>query len=201
MSNLAWDAQLAARIVRPLCNSWVTPNHLTTLRLLTGVGAIFLFGEGEWLNLAAWLWVLSVFLDHADGELARMSGKHSPLGHLYDLAVDALVTIGVFIGIGWGLTYSVPDAEGGPLFMGLVTGVAVATIFHLRHKIEHGLGKAVTKQPAFAGFEPEDTLYLLPLITWLDDLRVFLLVATLITPLMAILVARLYFAQLRKVDF
>jgi archaetidylinositol phosphate synthase len=116
----------------------------------------------------------------------------------HDLAADALVTIGVFIGIGWGLTYSNPDAEGWSLLMSLVTGVALATTFYLRHKIEQRLGKAVTRQPAFAGFEPEDTLYLLPLIIWLDDLMVFLLVVTLITPLIALSAVRLYFTQFHK---
>jgi archaetidylinositol phosphate synthase len=68
----------------------------------------------------------------------------------HDLAADALVTIGVFIGIGWGLTYSNPDAEGWSLLMSLVTGVALATTFYLRHKIEQRLGKAVTRQPALS---------------------------------------------------
>lgn len=191
MTNTPWDARLAARIVRPLCNSWVTPNHLTTLRLLTGLGAALLFGDGQWHNLAAWLWVLSTFLDHADGELARISGKKSLLGHSYDLVTDALVTIGLFIGIGWGLVDS--SLEEWARLMGSVTGSAIAIIFYLRNKIEHRLGKAETKQPIFAGFEPEDTLYLLPLIIWLDGLVVFLSVATLVTPFVAIFVIRQYY--------
>lgn len=186
-TNAPWDARLAARIVRPFCNSWVTPNHLTTLRLLSGLGAALLFGGGEWLNLAAWLWVLSTFLDHTDGELARMSGKQSRLGHTYDLFTDALATISLFIGIGWGLTNSFLGEWA--LMMGLITGSAIAIIFHLRNKIEQHSGKAATKQPDFMGFEPEDTLYLLPLVVWLDGLAGFLSVATLITPLVAIFIA------------
>lgn len=193
MANIPWDARLAARIVRPLCNSWVTPNHLTTLRLLTGLGAALLFGDGKWLDLAAWLWVLSTFLDHTDGELARISGKKSPLGHRYDLLTDALVTISLFIGIGWGLI----DSSLGQWAraMGLITGSAIAIIFYLRNKIEHHLGKAVTKQPVFAGFEPEDALYLLPLVIWLNGLVGFLSIATLVTPLVAIFVARQYYLR------
>lgn len=192
-TNAPWDARLAARIVQPFCNSRVTPNHLTTLRLLSGLGAALLFGGGEWLNLAAWLWVLSTFLDHTDGELARMSGKQSRLGHTYDLYTDALATISLFIGIGWGLTNSFLG-EWTPM-MGLVTGSAIAIIFHLRNKIEQHSGKAATKQPDFMGFEPEDTLYLLPLVVWLDGLAGFLSVATLITPLVAIFSARQYYLR------
>ena len=40
------------------------------------------------------------FLDHTDDELARMSGKSRRIGHLYDLASDALMTILLFIAIG-----------------------------------------------------------------------------------------------------
>ena len=37
------------------------------------------------------------FHDHTDGELARIGGKTSRIGHLYDLASDAAVTILLFI--------------------------------------------------------------------------------------------------------
>src|ERR1700685_42929 len=86
-----WDARLARRFVAPLKDSWVTPNHLTTVRLGVGLAAAaaFLPGTYGWSNLAALLLVVSNFLDHTDGELARMSGKSSRIGNIYDLASDA----------------------------------------------------------------------------------------------------------------
>src|SRR6266404_2102419 len=101
-----WDARLARRLVAPLKDSLVTPNHLTSVRLAIGLAAAaaFLPGTYGWSNLAALLLVLSNFLDHTDGELARISGKTSRIGHLYDLASDAVVTILLFIAIGVGLT-------------------------------------------------------------------------------------------------
>src|ERR1700683_867295 len=100
-----WDARLARRLVTPLKNSWVTPNHLTSIRLGVGLAAAaaFLPGTYGWSNLAALLLVLSNFLDHTDGELARMTGKTSRIGHLYDIASDAVVTILLFIAIGIGV--------------------------------------------------------------------------------------------------
>jgi archaetidylinositol phosphate synthase len=79
-----WDARLARRLVAPLIDSWVRPNHLTTLRLTVGLAAAaaFLPGSYGWSNVAALLLVLSNFLDHTDGELARMSGKTSRIGHI-----------------------------------------------------------------------------------------------------------------------
>src|ERR1700726_1292010 len=100
-----WDARLARRLVAPLIHSWVSPNHLTTLRLGVGLAAAAAFTPGTygWANLAALLLVLSNFLDHTDGELARISGKGSRLGHYYDLASDALITVCLFIAIGVGV--------------------------------------------------------------------------------------------------
>lgn len=78
-----WDARLARWLIGPLKNSWVTPNHLTTVR--SGVGpaaaAAFIPGSYLWSNVAALLLVLSNLLDHTDGELARLSGKTSRVGH------------------------------------------------------------------------------------------------------------------------
>src|SRR5271168_4683237 len=90
-----WDARLACRLITPLKDSWVTPNYLTSVRLFVGVAAAaaFLPGTYGWSNIAALLLVISNFLDHTDGELARLTGKSSRFGHWYDLASDALVTV------------------------------------------------------------------------------------------------------------
>ncbi|HEV3105536.1 MAG TPA: CDP-alcohol phosphatidyltransferase family protein, partial [Trinickia sp.] len=76
-----WDARLARRLVTPLKNTRITPNHLTTLRLLTGLAGAACLAQGglTWTNAGALLVVLSNFLDHTDGELARISGKSSKL--------------------------------------------------------------------------------------------------------------------------
>src|SRR5450631_3740504 len=50
-----WDARLARRLAALLQDSWVTPNHLTTVRLLFGVAAAAAFTPGSYVcsNLAA----------------------------------------------------------------------------------------------------------------------------------------------------
>lgn len=95
-----WDARLARSLVRPLVDTAVTPNHLTTLRLLIGLAGALCLAQGGfgWINAGALLIVLSNFVDHTDGELARISGKSSKIGHFYDLAADALVTVTVQVG-------------------------------------------------------------------------------------------------------
>ena len=145
-----------------------------------GGALAFTPGTWGWTNLAALLVIVSNFLDHTDGELARISGKTSRIGHLYDLASDALVTILLFCCIGVGVAASAHAA----MPFGIPAGArgrrgrrAVALIFYLRMRIEELLGKSGTRQSSLAGFETEDVLYLLPLVTLFGGLTPFLLAA------------------------
>jgi phosphatidylglycerophosphate synthase len=177
-----WDARLARRLIAPLRDTWVTPNHLTTVRLLVGVAAALAFVPGTYVasNVGALLLILSNFLDHTDGELARMSGKGSRFGHYYDLASDAAITIMLFIAIGIGV------GERASAGLGAVAGVTIALIFFLRMRIEAAGGKTASRQGSLGGFETEDVLYLLPLVTLFDVLQPFLLAASIGAPLFAI---------------
>jgi archaetidylinositol phosphate synthase len=195
-----WDARLARCLVTPLKDSWVTPNHLTTVRLGVGIAAsaAFIPGTYGWSNLAALLLILSNFLDHTDGELARMTGKSSRIGHIYDLASDAAVTILLFIAIDVGVDAFPESAVPIPaVALGLIAGCAVALVFFLRMRIEDMAGKAAIQQPALGGFEVEDVLYLLPLVTLSDAVTPFLIAAALCAPLFAVWVAIDYRRVLR----
>ncbi len=189
MAQRPWDARLARHLVAPLKDSWVTPNHLTTVRLGVGLAAAaaFLPGTYVWSNLAALLLVLSNFLDHTDGELARISGKSSRIGHVYDLASDAVVTILLFIAIGIGVGDNPANSlQIPPAVLGLLAGCAIALIFFLRMRIEDMAGKAASRQGSLGGFETEDVLYLLPLVTLGDAVLPFLVAAALCAPLFAV---------------
>jgi archaetidylinositol phosphate synthase len=196
-----WDARLARRLVTPLVNTWVTPNHLTTLRLLIGLAGAFCLARGgfAWANSGAFLIVLSNFVDHTDGELARIGGKSSRIGHFYDLACDALVTVLLFVGLGLGIG---PVHEAGRVLpgglLGGLAGVAVAVIFFLRMRIEDMEGKSGTKQATVAGFETEDVLYLLPLVTLTGIITPFVVAASIGAPLFAIWVIVDYRRALRR---
>jgi phosphatidylglycerophosphate synthase len=149
--------------------------------------AAFLPGTYAWSNAAALLLILSNFLDHTDGELARISGKTSRIGHLYDLASDAAVTVLLFIAIGIGVAAQQRTAAPiSPPVLGLVAGCAVALIFLLRMRIEDMVGKTANQQASFGGFETEDVLYLLPLVTLSHGMVPFLTAAALCAPLFAV---------------
>lgn len=70
-------------------------------------------------------------------------------GDINDIACDAAIHILVFVAIG----YSLMDSQLGiwALLMGIVSGLSVACIFHLRNEMEQQFGKDATRQPHFAG--------------------------------------------------
>ncbi len=206
-----YDARLARWLVTPLQHTCITPNHLTSLRLLIGTACALAFSQGSYgfNNLGAWLLVLSNFVDHTDGELARISGKTSRLGHFYDLASDGFVTVALFVGISIGV-----GAVQGPYLLddlpltaasllvsaptlGWLAGIAVALMFVLRLQIEERMGKAGTQQASVGGFETEDILYLMPLVTLLDGTQAFLVAAAIGAPLFALWVVWDYWRGLR----
>ena len=188
--NKPWDAQLAFRLIYPLRNTFITPNHLTSLRLFFGISAcVFLsIGEYTYSNIGAICFVLSNFLDHADGELARLTGKISHKGHYYDLASDAIVNILLFLGIGIGLMNN--NFGNHVVIMGIIAGISVAVIFHLRNKIEKQIGKNNARQPHRGGLEAEDVLYVLPIITFLQLDYYFLILAAFGAPSFSLWVAK-----------
>lgn len=192
------DARLARWLVRPLRHTWVTPNHLTTLRLLLGLCACVCLARGGygWANAGALCFAVSHFLDHADGELARLTGKMSKAGHRYDLASDALVNVLLFASLGLGLRHGGMSAAALPL--GLLAGLAVAAVFHMRMVIEDALGRDGARQPNIGVAESEDVLYLLPVVAFFDQLAPFLLAASIGAPLFALWVLRDYLALKRE---
>jgi len=198
-----WDARLARVLVTPLADTWVTPNHLTTVRLAVGLAAAAAFTPGTygWSNIAALLLALSNFLDHTDGELARISGKSSRIGHLYDLACDAVVTILLFMAMGAGVAaHSATVLQSPPALLGALAGGAVALIFYLRMRIEELAGKAASRQGSVGGFETEDVLYLLPLVTLFNGVVPFLVAASVGAPLFALWVIIAYRRVTRRLQ-
>ncbi|RMF82238.1 MAG: CDP-alcohol phosphatidyltransferase family protein [Nitrospirae bacterium] len=187
-----FDARLARWLVRPLAATRVTPNHLTTLRLLLGLAAAagVAAGTPRAALAGAWLFALSNLADHTDGELARLTGQSTPWGHRYDLACDVGVHALFFAALGWGLRAG-PLGAWAPL-LGLAAGGSVATIFALRMGIEGRLGKAGARLPALAGFEIEDCLYLVPLVAHAGGLPLLLGGAAAGAPLFALWLVRAY---------
>lgn len=189
MSHDTWIHRCVRLGVRPLRATPVAPNHLTTLRLLTGLGASLLLAVGGTaaLGWAAWLFLLSLLLDRADGELARLSGKQSPFGHRYDLVADGVCNSLAFVGLGFGLR----TGALGPwaVFMGVLAGLAIAAMFHLLWRLER-VAANVPSLGSVAGFDPDDALLLVPVLLWLGLAEYLLVAAAAAAPACALVLYR-----------
>ncbi len=198
MSHDTWLHKIArVAIVRPLVPTRVTPNHLTTVRIIAGVSAAGALSIGQlgWSAAGAGLFIVSMLLDRADGDLARLTGRTSPGGHTYDLFADALCNALIFVGLGIGLRGS--DFGFWAIPMGLLAGAAVATVLLLVVRIEALQGARAAEIGSFMGFDPDDAMLFVPLailIGWNEGL---LVAATIGAPAFALLFAVLFRRALR----
>ena len=173
-------------LIRPLVNTPVTPNHLTTLRLLTGIAAAVAFAMGDyfWTVWGGVLYAFSALLDRAVGELARLSGKMSVGGHWFDLYADSLVNVALFIGIGIGLTESVLGHWAWK--MGLLSGFSIAATFWIVFRL-HESGSHPSEAFNYPdGFDLDDSLFLVCIFAWFDGLLPLLIAASVCAPLFLI---------------
>lgn len=166
MSHNTWIHRIVRVGVRPLVRTPVMPNHLTTLRLATGLGATAAYAVGGpgWSLWAGAIFVVSVLLDRADGELARLADRRSPGGHRYDLMADTICNAAIFIGIGIGLRHGPLGLWAGVL--GVVAGLAVAVVLMMVLRLEALDGSRAAEFDSAAGFDADDAILLVPVLVW-----------------------------------
>jgi phosphatidylglycerophosphate synthase len=176
MDKPPYDQRLARILVRPLAATPLRPNHITGLTLVLGLGAAWLFATGDATaaNWGAGLFVLARFLDHFDGELARLTGQSSRLGYYLDYVSGGLSYGALFGGMGIGLSGG--DLGGWALALGAAGSASAILSMFLNLDIDKARelaeGEAVG-YPGVAGFELEDGIYLIAPITWLGWLEPF----------------------------
>ena len=173
---------VARWVIRPLVYTAVSPNHVTTLRLLSGIAAAVAFALGTpsgnlWGGLS---FVLSTLLDRADGELARLTGRCSPGGHHYDLSCDLAVNALVFVGIGVGVGHGALGLSA--VLMGILAGLSIAAIFLIVFGLhDHGTNPQETFGAA-SRFDLDDGLFLLAPVAWCGLLQPLLIAASIGAP-------------------
>jgi archaetidylinositol phosphate synthase len=189
-------AHAFARIfVRPLIGTWVRPNHITVLRLLSGLAACALLAVGT-RNTAEWsgiLWVASCVLDRADGELARMGDLRSDRGKVLDFYSDMSLDSLWFLGAGIGLRHTWLGETA--ILLGILSSGSMLLIMWSSELFER-LSAPGVKAFDFKGvkrFHPDDTLFLLALFTWLGWLVPILVAASVATPIFAVTITARYF--------
>ena len=129
---------------------------------MTGIAAAVAFATGipKWQMVGAGVLIVSLFLDRADGELARQSGKMSPGGHLYDLIADGTSNAAVFIGIGVGLSQA--GNSSWVIVLGMLAGVAVAVAELLVMRLDSVGVRSSADLGGRWGFDPDDGMFVVP---------------------------------------
>ena len=111
---------LAARLVAPLVHTPVTPNQVTGISVLFGLGAAWSFSLGTPAGLmgGGLMLEISLILDCVDGQLARAKNMSSELGRIIDGVGGYIANLAVVAGI----------ALGYPQTTGLLIALTVLTI-------------------------------------------------------------------------
>ncbi|MDP6603519.1 MAG: CDP-alcohol phosphatidyltransferase family protein [Rhodospirillales bacterium] len=187
MKRVPWDQRIARAIVPLIARTPVTPNHLTATGLVLAFVAAGLFASGHGIlaNWAAGVFVFSRFLDHFDGELARLKGVASRFGYYFDYLTGALSYAALFLGIGLGLSKG--DLGSWATALGAAAMAAALITMGLDMHIDRFNAKLngpktagerdAASYPGYGGFEIEDGIYLLAPITWLGFLTPFYVLA------------------------
>lgn len=144
----------------------------------------FAQGDDAWSAWGAGLFLVSMALDRADGELARLTGKTSAAGHRYDLLSDTVANALAFLGLGVGL-WGAPFGAWAPV-MGLCAGVAIAAILLMILRLESQFGQRAGELDPVAGFDADDAMVLVPLAVWADVTEWLLVASAIGAPLFAL---------------
>lgn len=164
----------------------ITPNHLTTLRLVTGLAAAVAFAvpAREWQAAGMVVLVVSLLLDRADGELARLSGRTSRSGHRYDLIADGISNGAVFVGIGAGLAQGALGNVA--LALAAVAGIAVLAAEILVMRLDRNGVRSTADLGGRWGFDPDDAMFLIPLGLAFGWGELVLVAAAIAAPVVAV---------------
>ena len=183
MIGNSWTHKVARICVLPLVNTSVSPNHITVARLTTGLIACAAFALE--INIFGGIfWIISTFLDRADGELARISGKTTEWGHKFDYYADTFITALFFLSIGINLHDNLPNHSS--IIMGISAAIGVVFTEIYAEIIDQK--KQITGEkayPGFLGFDFDDILYFFAPIVWLDWHLPFLIGASVGAPVFA----------------
>ena len=74
----------------------ISPNLITTIRLLLMIAVYYLIYSSQFKVLAGIFYLFCFFLDHLDGEMARQHNTSSTFGDYYDHITDCFYELPVF---------------------------------------------------------------------------------------------------------
>ena len=161
----------------------ISPNQITLISFSLGLLSAFFFIQGSYSTsvVAALFLVLSTWVDGADGEIARLKFMETDIGKKLDIYCDNIIHFFVFIAIGFGIYEK--TSESIYLYLGGLAGLGGLIAFlllspvllekrsaakQLHHAIEPNLAEK---------FANRDFIHFLLLVSLIDQLEIFIIVA------------------------
>ena len=177
--KIPYDQRLARACISPIAGTALHPNIVTGISLTLGIasGLSFAAGGPGIQHIAALMFMLAVFVDHMDGELARQSGKGSKFGALFDSVTGTASYGTLFLGMGIGEWRG--DAADWGLGRAAAAALFILINMRLQFKTEIRSGVAPDPYPRIGPFEVEDGIYLIGPIVWLTGTWWFFLMGTI----------------------
>ncbi|HNQ79785.1 MAG TPA: CDP-alcohol phosphatidyltransferase family protein [Candidatus Aminicenantes bacterium] len=120
---------LAFLLVKAIYRTSLTPNQLSVFSMVLGVAAGILLGTGgpAAAVVVVVLLFLSVVVDCADGQLARLKKNGTHMGRVVDGAIDYVVGAAMYLGLGFGFASALDNPVRGWL---LDAAAAASNIIH-----------------------------------------------------------------------
>lgn len=185
LSNDSLATRLLSRPVskmmtRLLINTRITPNQITVLSFLLGLGSAgsFFLGGYPMGVMGAALLLASIWVDGVDGEIARIKFMETKFGGKLDILCDNVVHIAVFFAIGMGLFHM--HGEGIYIVLGSLAAVGSLLSFLLigaavtAGKASASAGKGGRKNDFVDKLANRDFTHFLFVLALLDRLDVFI---------------------------
>ena len=161
----------------------ISPNQITLISFFLGSLSAFFFIQGSYSTsvIAAMVLVFSTWVDGADGEIARLKFMETDFGKKLDIYCDNIIHFFVFIAIGFGIYEK--TSESIYLYLGGLAGLGGLIAFFLLRPIL--LEKRSPAKQLHHAIEPElaekfanrDFIHFLLLVSLIDQLEIFIIVA------------------------
>jgi phosphatidylglycerophosphate synthase len=182
---------ISRQLTRLFLNTSMTPNQITFLSLLIGLGSAWSFYQGTYTSglIGALLLLVSAWVDCTDGEIARLKFLETPVGARFDIFCDNIVHFFVFFSIGMGLFFQ----TGEPLYKlygGLAVYGSLVSFMLLSGKIvqkKQAAGQGATSEASLTDqLANRDFTYFLLAMACIGRLDIFILLTAIGANLFAI---------------
>ena len=186
-----FERKISLAITRRLAVTRVTPDVMTVVSVAIGLvgAAFFLSSSSAYQLVGALLFLTHSILDGCDGELARLKFMESPHGAVLDFWGDNVVHVGVFACMAVGLSHA--QEATWPLALGAIAVVATlgaAASQSRAFMLDTTVGADAAWIARFAeAFSHRDFIYLVIALAAIGRAHVFLILASIGTPIFFVL--------------